>query len=82
MAHEDYEDDYRLLADAVFEHLNPHDQDIAEVAIAINAVKYAAEFIESIPCTCPANAGAPDWEVDPCRRCIAIGRARDVRIDP
>lgn len=79
---DEWEDTYRLLVEEVFEHLNPSDEDIAEVAIAINAVKFAAEFIESIPCTCPPNAGSPDWEVDPCRRCQAIGRARDVRIEP
>lgn len=81
MSDDDYET-YRMLADAVFDKLNPHDQDIAEVAIAIAAVEYAAAYIEAQPCTCAPNAGPPDFDVDPCDRCSALGRARDVRLDP
>jgi hypothetical protein len=61
---------YRLLADAVDEHLNPKDADEAEEAIVIGAVERAAAYIRSQPCTCTEQMIA-DWE--PCPRCEALG---------
>jgi hypothetical protein len=61
--------DYRLLADAVIEHLNPPDDDVAEVSLCITAVKRAAAYVASLPCTCE-----PGYDHEPCARCNAIGQ--------
>ena len=61
--------DYRLLADAVIEHLNPGDDDAAEVAICIDAIASIAAYVESLPCTCE-----PGYDNEPCGRCAARGQ--------
>ena len=68
---------YGMLRDAI-ERLNPRDDDVAEVALLIAAINRVAEFAESLPCTCPPNAGPlSDWGVNPCARCAALGRVLD-----
>jgi hypothetical protein len=64
-----YRCDYRLLADAVEEHLNPPDGDEAEVSLCMNAVEQIADFVRSLPCTC-----APGYDDEPCGRCRALGQ--------
>lgn len=34
-----------------------------------------------LPCTCAPDAGPPDWDVQPCGRCAALGRARDKAVE-
>lgn len=60
---------------------NPPDDDVAAESILADAVERAAQFIESLPCTC--GAAPPDEYGDrmPCDRCQAIGRDHDVPID-
>lgn len=60
---------YRMLADAVIEHLNPPDGDEAEVAICIIAVEQIAAFVQSVPCWCLSGN-----DVGPCERCEALGQ--------
>lgn len=60
---------YRLLADAVIEHLNPPDGDEAEIGICISAVAAVADYVRSMPCTC-----APGCDDEPCGRCAALGQ--------
>jgi hypothetical protein len=38
----------------------------------------AVAFIEAQPCTCPPDAGPPDYESDPCKRCHVLGRALNI----
>jgi hypothetical protein len=64
--------DYRLLADAVEDELNPADGDESEVSLCIGAVKRIAEFVRSLPCSCTPE-GVADGE--PCGRCAALGQA-------
>jgi len=61
--------EYRMLADAVVEHLGPRDGDEAEVALCITAVERAGKFIASLPCTCK-----PGYDDDPCGRCSVLGQ--------
>jgi hypothetical protein len=61
--------DYRLLADAVIEHLNPPDGDEAEVSICVTAVENIAAYVGSLPCAC-----APGYDDEPCGRCTALGQ--------
>lgn len=61
--------DYRLLADAVIEHLNPRDGDEAEVGICCDAIANIASYVKSLPCTC--KPGPYDG---PCGRCDALGQ--------
>lgn len=75
--HADDAHDYRALADHVIEHLNPADDDIAELAIACDAIDEAVEFIEAQPCSCSSDA---EDEGDPCRRCLVLGRCNDLRV--
>lgn len=70
---------YRDLADKVIEWFNPPDDDVAEIAIMLDAVTRAGEFIEALPCTC--GDGAAEFDVDPCKRCEALGRAANQSID-
>lgn len=63
--------DYRLLADAVEQELNPPDGDEAEVSLCIDAVTRIAEFVRSLPCSCTPE-GVADGE--PCGRCAALGQ--------
>lgn len=81
MVEDEYREDYEAIRDAVIDALNPRDGDDGEVFIMVEAIKGAAAFIESVPCTCPPDAGDPEWESDPCARCQALGRARDQVID-
>jgi hypothetical protein len=74
-------DEYEYIRDAVIEHLNPRDGDDGEAFLMVEAIKYAAETLVAIPCSCPPDAGEPEWESSPCARCQALGRARDVRVD-
>lgn len=69
--------DYRWLADEVISLLNPVDDDVAEVGILMDAVREIAGYVQGLPCTCAPDAGPPDWDVQPCGRCAALGRARD-----
>ena len=57
--------EYRMLADAVIEKLDPRDGDEAEVALCIAAVERVAAYVQSLPCTCAD---------EPCGRCAAIGQ--------
>ena len=61
--------DYRLLADAVLEHLNPPGDDVAEVAICVSAVERIAGYVRSLPCTC-----GPGYDYPPCGRCAVVGQ--------
>ena len=74
-------DEYEHIRDAVIEHLNPRDGDDGEAFLMVEAIKYAAETLVAIPCSCPSDAGEPEWESLPCARCQALGRARNVRVD-
>lgn len=74
----DEAEDYETLRDAIADWFNPHDDDIAEVAIMLNAVESAFEFIERQVCLCTA-ADIEDWS--PCSRCRVLGRLGDRRID-
>lgn len=67
--------DYRVLADQVIKWFNPPDDDVAEIAIHLDAIMRAGKFIEAQPCTC--EDGAAEYLVDPCPRCQALGRAAD-----
>lgn len=67
--------DYRTLANQVIKWFNPPDDDVAEIAIHLDAVMRAGKFIEEQPCTC--EEGAAEFLVDPCPRCQALGRAAD-----
>lgn len=71
--------EYQELGDEIRDRFNPADGDEAYVALLIKAVQRAAAFIESIPCSCDADA--LDGSVDPCNRCAALGRACDMRSD-
>ncbi len=73
--------DYRLLADQIIDLLHPPDDDVAEVGIVMDAVQRLAEYVTGLPCTCPPAAGPPDWDVQPCGRCDALGRARDKAVE-
>ena len=57
--------DYRTLADAVIETLNPPDGDEAEVSLCITAVERIGAYVQSLPCTCVD---------EPCGRCAALGQ--------
>ena len=61
--------DYRLLADAVIDELNPRDGDEAEVHLCTDAVRNIAAYVRSLPCTCK-----PGPEDGPCGRCAALGQ--------
>ena len=61
--------DYRLLADAVIEHLNPPDGDEAEVGICMAAIESIAGFVRAQPCICYLMA---DGEA--CGRCSVLGQ--------
>ena len=69
--------EYRLVADLINDKLNPPGDDVAEVAVLMDAVERIATFVESLPCTCPAGAGPPDY-ADSCGRCVALGRRQNV----
>lgn len=77
---DDWQRDYEYLRDTVIERLNPRDDDIGEPALMVEVIETAARYIEAQPCSCPPDAGPPEWET-PCDRCQALGRARDERID-
>lgn len=64
---------YEELRDHIVERLNPPDDDIAEIAIMLDAVGRAADYIESQPCACD--------DEEPCGRCFALGRLMDVRVE-
>jgi hypothetical protein len=70
-------DDYRDLADVIIAAFNPPDDDVAEFAIVIDAVRNAARFIESQPCCCRPAATDPDVLDAPCKRCRVLGRRAD-----
>ena len=61
--------DYRLLADAVIEHLNPPDGDEAEVGICITAIEQIADFVQSLICSCSRMD-----DDEPCPRCSVLGQ--------
>lgn len=67
--------DYRTLADEVIKWFNPADDDVAEVAIHMDAVKAAARYIESLACRCTPEA--VHYDDEPCARCAALGRVAD-----
>ncbi len=54
--------------------LNPPDSDSWH---PLDAIRAAAAFIEAQPCTCPPEAGPPDYVEDPCERCRILGRIHD-----
>lgn len=60
---------YRLLADAIIEHLNPPDGDEAEEGICVTAVESIAAYVEGLECYC-----APGYDGTPCGRCDALGQ--------
>ncbi len=70
--------EYRMVADLVENKLNPPDDDVAEVAVVMDAIERITTFVESLPCTCPAEAALPEPDEDPCGRCAALGRRVDV----
>lgn len=74
-----YREDYEILRDAVIDHFNPPDDDIAEVAIMLGAIEVASEFIAGLPCYC--SPAAADLDDDPCGRCEALGRVSDVAVE-
>lgn len=76
---EDDNTEYELLRDAVIEHLNPPDDDAAEVSILIDAIEQAASYIESQPCTCTPEQ--IDEYGEACARCTALGRVGDERAE-
>ncbi len=69
--------EYRLLADEIAELFNPPDNDVAEVAILIDAAKAAQDYIISQLCSCTPEMVA-DW--DACPRCRVLGRIDDMRV--
>lgn len=77
--------DYELARDAVLEAFNPPDDDVAEVAIVIEAVERAAAYIARQPCTCcddPTHHNRePEYWHEPCARCHALGRYHDEAIE-
>lgn len=74
--------DYELLRDCVIDRLNPRDDDIGEPALMVEAIEFAARFIEEqAACACPTDAGEPSWGSPPCLRCQALGRVHNERID-
>lgn len=70
--------DYGLLRETIGEALNPRDDDVAEVAILLDAVKTAAAALEALPCTCTPEKIE---DHDPCARCAALGRLGDKRVE-
>jgi hypothetical protein len=68
--------DYRMLADAVIEHLNPPDGDEAEVAICISAIQDIAGFAASLICSC-----ARIEDGGRCPRCAVLGQHQGKRVD-
>ena len=60
--------DYRMLADKVIERFNPPDIDEAEVAILMQALDVAADFITDRECFCDQEPDLPCW------RCSALGQ--------
>jgi len=60
--------DYRMLADKVIERFNPPDIDEAEVAILMQALDVAADFITDRECFCDREPDLPCW------RCSALGQ--------
>lgn len=73
--------DYRLLADAVIEYLNPPDGEEAEVAICIEAVRSVAEFAGSLICSCARIDADPTLVDERCPRCAVLGQHHGRRID-
>ena len=68
--------EYRMVADLVIRESNPPDQDMAEVAIVMEAIERLTAFVRAQSCTCPPTAGPPDFNDEPCQRCLALGRVR------
>jgi hypothetical protein len=66
--------DYEMVRDAVIMYLNPPDDDGAEPALMVNAVRHAASVLAAQPCTCPP--GQP-YEGETCDRCQVLGRHQD-----
>jgi hypothetical protein len=75
----DLMNEYDLLATAIRDRFNPPDEDAALVVILINAVNRAADYIQSRPCMC--SIGVLDRIDDPCLRCMALGRAADMKVE-
>jgi hypothetical protein len=73
--------EYRSIADIVIRDANPPDGDEAESAIVEAAVKRLIAFAVSQPCECPPEAGPPDFNAEPCKRCRALGRAHNRLLD-
>jgi hypothetical protein len=76
MTADQYREDYELLRDVIIDHLNPRDDDVAEVAIMISAVERVASYVAGLPCYCTPEAA--DFDDDPCGRCEALGRVSNV----
>jgi hypothetical protein len=60
---------YRLLADHIISEFNPPDGVVAEIAIVMNAVSFAAAYIREQPCTC-----VDDIDAEACDRCQVLGQ--------
>ena len=72
---------YEVLRDTIVQAFNPPDDDVAEESLMTDALDKAWAFIVQQPCSCPPDAGPPDFEGDACYRCEVLGRARDVVIE-
>lgn len=73
--------EFRMLADSVGHAFNPPDADEAEVSILMTAVERAAEFIGSLPCTCPQGDHRPWADNEPCGRCAVLGQWHGKPVD-
>lgn len=65
---------YRLLADTVIAKLGVDDGDAAEVALCMDAVERAADFIRAQPCHCWVAFNGNVLHL--CVRCSIVGRPR------
>jgi hypothetical protein len=63
--------EYRRTADKVIDLFNPRDDEVAEVAIVLDAINAAADFIGAQPCTCTPEM-VENWES--CPRCEVLGQ--------
>ena len=78
---EPYADDtceYRQAADKVIDLFNPRDDEVAELAIVLDAIEAAADFIKAQPCTCTPEM-IENWES--CPRCEVLGQRAGKPVD-
>lgn len=87
----DDEVDHDAYVAAIIHAFNPPDDDASQVSVLLAAIDQAFAFIVGQPCTCPVGTVGTDidrfdstitdyyglW----CRRCQALGRSNDKRIE-